>query len=169
MKDTQDPQCLGEASRKALSGVASAGTQGRATTVAAALVQAMKDTKDPHALSGLAKALSVAAHLEPKDAATVSGAAATALVQAIKDTNNPFTPLPAAAHAMSFSTGGAAGTPNAATVAATLVQALKVKDTKEPLSPCLPWPQCLSAVAARMEPPAAAAAVVAARLLLSRP
>src|SRR5262249_3408849 len=71
-----------------------------AAQAAAALAQALKDSKDPHTLSGVAPdphalsklaqgLLAVAAPPEPKDATTVTAPAVTILIQAMSDAKDP--------------------------------------------------------------------------------
>jgi hypothetical protein len=68
-----------------------------AKEAAAALCQAIQDTKDPGALLRLAGGLSeVAARLDPKEAAAAAAQAAVTLVQAIKDTKDMHTLEPLA-------------------------------------------------------------------------
>ena len=125
-----------------------------AARAAAALVQAMKDTKDVSAFQALAEGLAaVAALLEAEDAAR----AATNLLQTMKGAKNPYalTALAEGLSAVAARQKAEDGTTVAAQAAAPLLQA--IKDAKDPAA-LQALAEGLTAVAARMKAEDAAAA-----------
>ena len=125
-----------------------------AARAAAALVQAMKDTKDVSAFQALAEGLAaVAARLEAEDAAR----AATNLLQTMKGAKNPYalTALAEGLSAVAARQKAEDGTTVAAQAAAPLLQA--IKDAKDPAA-LQALAEGLTAVAARMKAEDAAAA-----------
>jgi hypothetical protein len=149
---------------------------------AAILTQALKDAKDPNAMSALAEGLSaLAARMGPKEAADATAQAAAILTQALKNTKNPNAVFwrslviggPVPGHlkdtkgpravsrlARGLSALAARMEPKEAAdatalAAASLTQALK--NTKDP-NAVSALAQGLSALAARMEPKEAAQA-----------